>query len=106
MDFAISEANASGVFIIGKFQLSRAAVIVHQTTDVETITKDNNFALHLLGTFNGKDFGPAIPTMQTLREDSVVVCAKRYTAKNISLCLVGAYNLTSMVLLFTIGVSR
>lgn len=104
VDFSLDESVADGVFILGKLQFQRGNMMVHQRTDVETINKKSSFALWLLPTFNGKDFAEAVPTLQIDDSgDLTRTYAKRYTAKNISLCLIGAYSLSSLVLNFTIG---
>lgn len=103
VDFQISEANADGVFIIGKFQFQRGNMFVHHTTDVESVGSTAAFSMYLLPTFNGKDFETAIETVDNSIGVLTRTLAKRYTAKNISLCLIGAYNLTSMVINYTIG---
>lgn len=106
VDFEVSEVNADGVFIIGKFQNQRNQVFVHQRTDVETVSSASSFKMYLLPTFDGKDFGAAVPTTEILTGSLTRRLAKRYTASNISLCLVGAFNLSSIVMNFTVGGSR
>jgi len=106
VDFSLRENNASGVFILGKMQFSRNAVMVHQRTDVETVNKNNIFSLYILPTYNGKDFGTAVPTVTNNTGTLMRTFAKRFTASNISLLCVGAFNVTSIVLNFTIGGSR
>lgn len=106
VNFSIQEAGSDGVFIIGKFQMQRNNLITHQTTEVETIEVGSDFSLSLLPTFNGKDFAPAIPTVQNLKGKQVRLYAKRFSAFNISLCLTGAFNLTSLIFRWTIQGSR
>lgn len=106
VDFEVSEANADGVFIIGKFQLKRGNMFVHQRTDVETATTVNTLALWLLPSFDGKSFSPAVATITNLTSPFSRTFAKRSTAMNMSLCLIGAFNLTSIIMNFTIGGSR
>jgi hypothetical protein len=106
-NFNISTANSDGVFIIGKFQFTRQSVIIHQRTDVESIHPGrNDFELVLLPTFNGKDFAPAVNTTRIRSGDLVATFARRFTASNISLCCLGAFNLTSLIMNFTVGGSR
>jgi hypothetical protein len=103
VDFEVSEVNADGVFIIGKYQFKRGNIMVHQYTDVETVLAASTFNTYLLPTFDGKDFAAAVDTT-TIKSDALVRrFAKRYSAFNISLCLVGAFNITSIVSNFTLG---
>lgn len=106
VDFQVSEQNSNGIFIIGKFQYVRGNVIVHQRTDVETINLSSSFTLHLLPTFDGKDFAPAVATVENAKGNQTRTYAKRFTASNISLCFAGAFNLTSAVFNFTVGGTR
>jgi len=103
VDFEISEANADGVFIIGKYQMQRSNVFVHQETDVESINPGSTFSFYLLPTFDGKDFAAAVPCTLNANDTLIRTYGKRYTAKNISLLCMGAFNLTSIVMKFTIG---
>jgi len=103
VDFELSEQYADGVFIIGKLQFQRNQFFVHQRTDVETINSNSAFSLSLLGTFDGKDFQTAVPTVAIETNQLMRRYAKRYTASNVSLCIVGAFNLTSIVVNFTVG---
>lgn len=103
VNFSIDNTLGDGVFIIGKLQYARNNVIIHQRTDVETIDAASSFKLYLLGTFDGKDFAAAIPTTSIRGGKLIQTFAKRYTASNISLCAVGSYNLTSIVVNFTVG---
>jgi hypothetical protein len=104
VDFSLDETVADGVFILGKLQFQRGNMMVHQRTDVETINPNSTFAMWLLPTFNGKDFAAAVPTIQIDDNgDLTRTYAKRYTGKNISLCLIGAYSLSSLVINFTVG---
>ncbi len=106
VDFSISEENANGVFIIGKFQFNRNNVFVHQKTEIESIRTSNYCAGWLLPSFDGKSFEAAQGTVINYQGPLTRTYAKRFTAQNISLCLIGAFNLTSMVLNFTRGGSR
>lgn len=106
VDFGIGENTSNGVFIIGKFQLSRNVVMVHQRTEVETLNLADTFALWLLPTFDGKDFAAAVKTSTISSGNLTRTFAKRYTAQNISLCMIGAFNLSSTVINFTLGGSR
>lgn len=106
VDFEISEQNASGVFIIGKFQYVRGNVITHQRTDVESVSASETFSVTLLPTFDGKDFATPVPTTPVKVGGFTRTYAARYTASNISLCFLGAFNLTSIVVNFTVGGSR
>lgn len=106
VDFSIGEFTADGVFIIGKFQYRRGNVMVHQRTEVDTLNQGETCNLFLLPTFDGKDFTAAVATTVIQSGPLTRTFAKRFTASNISLCLIGAFNLTSMVMNFTIGGSR
>ena len=106
VDMNLSEANADGVFILGKLKLLRSEMFTHQKTKVETVLPGAAFSLQLLPTFDGKDFSAAIPTFQLSSNATIRNYAARYTADNISLCFTGAYNLTSLVVNFMSGGSR
>lgn len=106
VDFSLGEERASGVFILGKLQFRRGDVIVHQWTDVESIKTTSVFNFYLLPTFNGKDFTTAVATTAIKPGILIRRMAKKYTASNLSLCLTGAFNLTTIVINFTVGGSR
>ena len=106
IDFELGENSSDGVFIIGKFQFKRGNVLVHHWTDVETVNAASTFEMYLLPTFDGKDFAAAVPTTMIVNGNLTRRQAARYTATNISLCIIGAYNLTSLTIDFTVGGSR
>lgn len=101
--FGLSEVGADGIFILGKLQLRRSQVIVHQRTDIESVPYYANFSLSLLPTYDGKDFTAAIPAVPRYSTALVRSFAKRVTGQNISLLFQGAFNLTSVVVNFTLG---
>lgn len=106
VNFQVGEDTADGVFLIGKFQLQRTSQIIHQRTSVESVRNTNTFQMYLLPTFNGKDFAPAVPTVANESGTLERLYAKRFTATNISLLMMGAFNLTSIVAQFSAGGSR
>lgn len=106
VNFDLTMANSSGVFIIGKFQHVRNNVIVHQRTDIETVKASSAFNYWLLPTFDGKDFGPAQTTMLTSKGAKARTFSQRFTANNFSGIIKGSYNLTSYTIYYTIGGSR
>lgn len=106
VDFDLDMDNSSGVFIIGKYQHTRNNVIVHQRTEIETIKQSSDFDLYILPTFDGKDFGAAVPAIANTTGKLTRLFAKRLTGNNLSLLCKGAYNLTSITIYYTIGGSR
>jgi hypothetical protein len=103
LDFNVMNPASDGTFIIGRYQHVRAATIYHQTTEIETIRFQDNFQMLVLPTLNGKDFLPAIPAVTTKAGATMLMKSKRVNGKNISLLLKGPFNLTTMVIRYTLG---
>lgn len=108
VNFDFSEATASGVFLIGKFQFRRGNWIGHQYGVVDGTPAPGNFSYSIWPTRNGKDFttpfqgfkNVKLSGLKSSRYDKLVV------AQNISLLLSGGFNITSLLLNFTVEGKR
>lgn len=108
VNFDLSEVNnsgdeANGVLLLGKFQLSRNKFITHQWTDVENVQNGLNFEMYLIPTLDGKTLLPAV----TPHLNRVSPNARRYgcllTGQNVSMLFTGAFNLTTVIMDFTLA---
>lgn len=95
VDFDEFNSDANGVLILGKYQLMRNNLIVHLTTEFETVRDDYDFKAYLLPTLDGKTLLPAVPLMEVLRKPAMRRYNRKYTAMNISILAIGAFNLAS-----------
>ena len=104
VNFELSETNADGVFLLGKYQLKRNATITHQRTIIESVNPGSTFTPYLLPTLDGKTFQTAVPLVEIGTAAGLSsTWGKRTTGINISLLLIGSMNLTTVVLEFTSG---
>jgi hypothetical protein len=106
VDFSLNSSRSSGVFIIGKLQFRRNYMFVHQYSQIESVLAASTFDCYLIPYLNGKDPSPAIATTKMNVGNLVTTYAKRVTATNVSLLLIGTMNLTSIIVTFTVGGSR
>jgi hypothetical protein len=106
VDFQVSEANANGVLLLGRYQYHRGNMIVHQRTDVELQNPVTNMSLYLLPSFDGKNFTSAVTPAVNKAGGLEITYARRFTAANISLLLKGAFAITTVIINFTVGGSR
>lgn len=106
VNFDLSESEADGVLLLGKYQYIRSRFLVHQKTTVETVVLGNNFSMQLIPTLDGKTFMPPVDPVLLYNQPKSRVYAKRLEGMNISLMLKGAFNLTSVLLNFTLGSAR
>lgn len=101
VNFDLSQTEADGVILIGKFQFERNKLITGQQYDVENVVNGNTFAFYVIPTFDGKTF--LTPKAGFLMNASPR--SKRYnlriTGINLSLLFIGAFNLTSLLFNFT-----
>jgi hypothetical protein len=103
VDFNIGSGYSDGTFIIGKFQHERNKTLIHQVTEVETVLSNSTFSLSLLPTLDGKNFLSAVPTVTNYLGPTNRYQAARTAGKNISLVLQGNFNLTTLILRYTVG---
>lgn len=106
VNFDLSESNANGVFMLGKFQFQRNKFLVHQSTDVENIRPSGAFSLYIVPSLNGKDLLTPVPGVLQTQGDLMRRYNKRLTGLNYSLLFIGAFNLTSVLTNFTLGGDR
>lgn len=102
----LAETNANGVFLLGKFQHMRNYFLTTQAFDVETVRGANTFAAYVVPTLDGKNL--LTPIAAFLQANTAL--SRRYlkmvSGQNVSLLFVGAFNLTSVVLNYTVGGQR
>lgn len=101
VDFDLAQTNANGVFMIGKMQLRRNALIVHQMVDVESVREGLDFNYYVAVTLDGKTIGPFQETRLLLNKPLLRRYAKRLTGVNFIGLYMGAFNLTSIIHTFT-----
>lgn len=109
MNFDLSEIEADGVLLLGKYQFQRNKRILHQVSEVEVVEPGLQFSLTILPTYDGKTFVKGLPAVQipVPGQDATMAKTKRMAAmiegQNVSLLFTGAFNLTSVVSDFTSG---
>lgn len=107
VDFDLGNLTNKGVFLLGKFQHVRNNVITHQKTDVESVELGSNFSISVVLTLDGKTLeAPLVTTPIQAPTGRTGTWACRATGVNFSLLCKGSFNLTSIVLQYTIGGSR
>lgn len=106
VDFSLSGTNSLGTILLGKFQFQRNKFITHQWSDVENIGQGNPFALYVVPTLDGKTLLTPVPGIPTRIKPTSQRWNKRVSGQNISLLMQGAFNLTSVILDFTVGGDR
>lgn len=106
VNFNYGGATANGVLMLGKFQFQRNKWIEHQISDIENVRLGNAFRFVLFPTLDGKTF----TTPYEMVARNLIVNAplmKRYAhwlpAQNLTACFIGAFNLTSYQMNFTLG---
>lgn len=99
----LADQDADGVLLLGKFQYIRQRFIEHQWSDVENIKTGQNFAMYVLPTLDGKTFQPAVSTVVNRDSPNSKRLASWTSGQNISLLFTGAFNLTTVIMDFTLG---
>lgn len=94
---------ASGVLMIGKFQFQRNRQLVHQRTDVENVKNGNTFTMYLVASLDGKTLLPPVAGYLQSNNGMSKRYLKRLSGFNISNLFIGAFNLTSLLIDFTLG---
>lgn len=96
---------SSGVLIVGKFQYIRQRNLALEEINLENVDADATFALYDFYAMDGKNYS----SFTCYLADNDGAYRKYYSHKeslNHSLCFIGSYNLTSLVLTFTVGGRR
>ncbi len=104
LNFDLSESEADGVFMIGKYQFSRSYWVEHQYGIIDTINTTNSFQYFIIPTYDGKTLKTPVPAhMNThLSGAKTQTYQKRVTGVNISILFIGAFSLST----FLIGLVR
>lgn len=106
VNFDLSEATANGVLMIGKFQMQRNKLITHQSTDVENVQPSGTFQMYVVPSLNGKDLLTPVPGIV----QNPGLLGRRYNKRlsglNFSDLFIGAFNLTSLLINFTMQGDR
>lgn len=96
---------SSGVLIIGKFQYIRQRNLCMEEINLENVDTSATFALYDFYAMDGKNYS----SFTCYLADDDGAYRKYYSHKealNHSLCFIGSYNLSSLVLTFTLGGRR
>lgn len=104
--FDISEVTADGVFLIGKYQERRNYFLTHQATDVETVSDGNTFTCYVIPTLDGKTFLTPVVMFEQVVAPKMRKYLKRISGQNFSILFIGAFNLTSVLMNYTVGGQR
>lgn len=103
VNFDISEVTANGVLLLGKFQFRRNTRIEHQKGTIDTVGKANNFSYYIVPSYDGKTLQPAVSGFPRVISDKTRQYGTQVSGINISLLMVGQFNLSSVLLSFTSG---
>lgn len=103
VNFDLSEDNALGVLLLGKFQFQRNKFITHQYSEIENVSSDAAFAMYVVTTLDGKTLLPPVASTLLLIGDEVRKYGCLVTGKNYSLLFQGQFNLTSVLTDFTLN---
>lgn len=110
-NFDVAQIESDGVLFLGKFQFIRNKFITHQRSDVENVLAGNNFQLYITQTLDGKTIQfplqliSAAPNLYRKSATSMR-CQKQMQGQNIIVVFVGAFNLNSYLMDFTVGGER
>lgn len=106
VNFNLSETDANGVLMVGKFQFQRNKFITHQQTDIENVRSTGIFGMYVVASLDGKTLLlPIAGILQYLNPLSRRY-NKRLSGLNISLLFIGGFNLTSLLFNYTVGGDR
>ena len=110
LDFDLSEALASGVLILGRYQYVRNKLLIHQRSDIENIIAGSNYAVYIIPTLDGKTLQTPVcistPANVLSQGAETLLLGARVTGKTLSFLFTGAFNLISIVIDFTLGGDR
>lgn len=102
----LAQTTANGVLMVGKFQFQRNKYIVHQSTDVENVIEGNSFDMYIVPSLDGKTLLPPVACYLQYDNSLSKRYLKRLTGLNFSGLFIGAFNLTSLLINFTLGGDR
>lgn len=102
----LGETVPPPVLVLGKFQFERNYFIAHQQSGIENVKDGNAFDFYLLQTLDGKTFLPAVAPVLLTNSPMSKMYGKRLNGQNISAMFIGAFNLNSYMLQFTLGGQR
>lgn len=104
VNFDFAENTSDGVFMIGKFQFQRRKWIEHEYGIVDTIVKGNVFNYYIIPTYDGKTLQPFVPGFLNAKYTGArsVNYQKRVSGVNLSIMMIGQFNLSTMLLGFTV----
>jgi hypothetical protein len=103
VNFDMDAADANGVLMLGKFQYTRSRFIVHQESEIETLRQGNNFQFYLIPTLDGKTFLQPVTPYLLHNGPMIKEYVQTLHGLNITCLFIGAFNLTSYILSFTLG---
>lgn len=111
LDFSLANPASDGVLMIGKFQFQRNKFIIHQRSDIESITPGLAFNFIMFYTVDGKTLqGPIPGTQLVIQNQGLNPKVRRYGCRihgqNVIPCFIGAFNFTSYLVDFTLGGDR
>jgi hypothetical protein len=101
VDFDLSEANADGVFLLGKYQLTRNQYIDLHRVDVENVGSGSTYNLNVFPTIDGKNFQPPVAGVVIQGGevgDKEIMYGFDTSSYNVSLLFTGSFNLTSVLI--------
>lgn len=103
VDFALAQETSNGVLLIGKFEFVRNKFIIHQQSDVENVRQGNNFKYYIIPSIDGKTLLPAQEATLNYTAPQMQRFGGSVQGLNITLAFLGAFNLTSVLIDFTLG---
>ena len=106
VDFSLTEIDADGVLLLGKFQLQRAAWMQHLNSDVETVYGGNTFNYYIFPSYDGKTLLPAVNCFPIINNNLLRRYGTKISGLNLSAMLVGSFNATTAVITFGMGGNR
>lgn len=105
VNFQFSEVASNGVLYLGKYQYTRSKRMKHQYTDIQNVRNGQSFAFYVVPTNDGDTLLtpvatrniPAFTGAYTKRQ------AREVSGYNFSLLFIGAFNIVSAVMDFTLN---
>jgi hypothetical protein len=99
-------SSRNGVALLGKFQYVRTRNLLINQIDIESVKSTFPCDLYLFSSYNGKDLGTAIKQTYANQGERIKSWLTRADALNHSICLIGAFSLTSILINFTVSSRR
>lgn len=106
VNFDLSEDNASGVMLLGKYQFLRTKGVEHQFTEVENVRTGKDFSMFVIPSIDGKTLLPAVPGIVLIDAPKMRKYGKRVAGQNYSLLFKGSFNMVSVETDFVITGDR